>query len=104
MLQLLSKCFSGCTCGYCTREALQRSHIITTFPAYVIDSSSVLTGGSPVVTIAGNTLEINFAGLTFQPGEQLALDFGASAPEPATFGLLGVPLASLSLLKRRRAA
>ena len=75
---------------------------VATFPAYIVDSSSVLTGGSPTITIAGNTLEIDFHGLAFQPGDQLVLDVGPTGvPEPATFGLLGISFASLALLRRR---
>jgi len=74
---------------------------VGTFPSVAIDPSSVLTGGTPVITVVGDTLEINFAGLTFQPGEQLVLDV---APEPATFGLLGIAVAALALLRRRRTA
>jgi hypothetical protein len=77
---------------------------VTTFPTVAIDASSVLTGGTPDITIAGNTLEINFAGLTFGPGSELVLDVGSSAPEPATFGLLGVAVMSLAFLRRRRAS
>ena len=76
---------------------------VAAFPSYVIDSSSVLTGGTPMIEIAGNTLEINFAGLAFTPGEQLVLDIGAPAPEPATFSLFGLPFASVLLVKLRGA-
>jgi hypothetical protein len=77
---------------------------VATFPTVFIDPSSVLTGGVPDVTIVGNTLEINFAGRQFLPGEQLVLDVGASIPEPATFGLLGIGVACFALLRRRRTA
>ncbi len=78
---------------------------VATFPAYAVDASSVLTGGSPTITTAGNTLEIDFHGLTFLPGEQLVLDVGPTGvPEPATLGLLGISVVSLGLFLRRRTA
>jgi len=77
---------------------------VAAFPAYSIDPSSVLTGGAPVISVVGNTLEINFAGETFLPGEQLVLDIGPAAPEPAPFGLFGAGLGSFLILRRRRTA
>jgi len=77
------------------------------FPDTVIDSSSVLTGGSPIITIAGNTLEIDFDGESFQPGEQLVLDVGPSpTPEPGsgTLMLIGVGLLGLMMVMRKRIA
>ena len=76
---------------------------VATFPAYSVDPSSVLTGGSPIITIAGNTLEIDFHGLSFQSGEQLVLDVAPTAvPEPAPIGLIGISLAALALFRRHR--
>jgi hypothetical protein len=74
---------------------------VATFPGVVVDPSSVLTGGAPTITIDGNVLEIDFHGRQFLPGEQLVLDV---VPEPATFGLLGIAIAPLALLRRRRTA
>ena len=74
---------------------------VATFPAVLVDPSSILTGGAPDITIAGKTLEISFAGRVFGPGERLVLDV---VPEPATFGLLGIAVAALALLRRRRTA
>ncbi|HXN45948.1 MAG TPA: PEP-CTERM sorting domain-containing protein [Bryobacteraceae bacterium] len=74
---------------------------VATFPSVHVDPSSVLPGGTPTITIAGNVLEIDFVGRQFLPGEQLVLDV---VPEPATFGLLGIAVAALALLRRRRTA
>lgn len=77
------------------------------FPSYTVDAASVLGGGTPQMTVVGNTLEINFAGLTFGPGSQLVLDVGSTtAPEPGSLALLGMACAALALLhhgKPRRA-
>jgi hypothetical protein len=75
---------------------------VATFPSVSVDPSSVLTGGAPDIAIAGDTLEISFAGRTFLPGEQLVLDVGQATPEPSEFCLLGISLGALFLLARRR--
>jgi hypothetical protein len=76
---------------------------VATFPAVSVDPFSVLTGGAPIITIDGNTLQINFAGQYFLPGEQLVLDVGqTAAPEPSVFGLIGISIAALFFLARRR--
>jgi len=77
---------------------------VATFPSYVLDPSSVLPGGIPTITISGNTLEIDFHGLTFQPGSQLVLDFGpvSQTPLPAALPLFASGLGALGLLGWRR--
>ena len=77
---------------------------VTTFPSYVLDSSSVLPGGNPTITIVGNTLEIDFHGLTFAPGSQLVLDFGpvSQTPLPAALPLFATGLGAFGLLGWRR--
>jgi len=70
----------------------------------------------PATTLAGFTASrisfdathvwVNLSDLTTQPGlnVKLNMQFGASSvPEPATFGFVGLSLASLVLLRRRRA-
>jgi hypothetical protein len=77
---------------------------VATFPSYALDPSSVLTGGTPNITIVGNTLEIDFHGLTFPPGSQLVLDFGnvSQTPLPAALPLFATGLGALGLLGWRR--
>jgi hypothetical protein len=73
------------------------------FPSYTVDPSSVLGGGTPTMAVAGDTLEINFAGLTFGPGEQLVLDLGpVAAPEPGSLGMLAAGCGFLLLARRGR--
>ena len=77
---------------------------VATFPSYSVDISSILTGGTPNITIVGNTLEINFAGLTFASGSQLVLDFDpvSQTPLPAALPLFATGLGALGLLGWRR--
>ena len=58
---------------------------VSPFPSYVLDPSSVLTGGTPAISIVGNTLEVNWAGESFPPDSQLVLDF---TPLPSTWLML----------------
>ena len=70
------------------------------FPSYAVDVSSVLPGGNPTISIAGNTLEINFAGRTFEPRSQLVLDFGV--PEPSTWAMMLLGFAGIGVVAYRR--
>lgn len=78
---------------------------VLTFPSYIIDPATVLPGGNPIITAVGNTLEIDFHGLTFGPGSQLVLDFGPvtpGVPEPSTWALMILGFAGIGLMTYRR--
>jgi hypothetical protein len=56
------------------------------------------------MSIVGNTLEVNFAGLTFAPGSQLVLDVGpvAAVPEPSTWAMMVLGFFGLGFMAYRR--
>ena len=75
---------------------------VATFPSYTVDATSVLTGGTPNISIVGNTLEIDFHGLTFQRREQLVLDIGSAVPEPSTWAMMLLGFAGIGFMAYRR--
>jgi len=57
------------------------------------------------VTFTGNTLRIDWNGLSYTSGTAVALDFTfvpVAVPEPASFALLGAGLLTLGAVARRR--
>jgi len=72
---------------------------VALFPSYVVDPSTSLPGGSPVISIVGNTLEVNWGGEDFTTG-QLVLDF--QTPLPSTWTMMLIGLAGLGFVAYRR--
>lgn len=72
------------------------------------DAIASVTGIDPArVTIAGNTLFVNWQGLSFQPGNQIVVEFAAGAiPEPASWMLLigGFGMVGAAVRRRRVAS
>jgi hypothetical protein len=76
---------------------------VAVFPSYTVDASSLLPGGAPTITIAGNTLAIDFHGRTFAPGSQLVLDFATpGVPEPSTWAMIILGFFSVGFMAHRR--
>jgi hypothetical protein len=57
------------------------------------------------VSFTGSTIQVNWQGLSYTSGSQVALDFAfVPVPEPASLGLFGVGVAGLLAMRRRRGA
>lgn len=67
----------------------------------VLDGSSNLEG---TPTWTSNSVSLNFEGLPFVPGSIATFDitFGAAVPEPTSLALIGVGIAGIGLLRRRK--
>jgi hypothetical protein len=78
--------------------------VITGLPisSVTVDSSSTFSGA--VISFTGNTLSVNFQGLSFNAGETLVLDINSAVPEAGNLAMMFAGLGLLGVVARRRSA
>jgi hypothetical protein len=77
--------------------------VITGLPVSSVSVDAASTFLGAVVTYTGNTISVNFEGLSFDAGQQLVLDISSAVPEAGNLTMMFAGLCLVGGLARRRA-